>query len=133
MEAPGTRALSRPTTPADVHRLAALAQERGLRLTQERPGVWFCSSASSPDVTYYVTGVSCDCRGFIDHQRCTHYALLLDHLGWLPENAPATPPPPCLWCFGSGRVPNDDLHQFDACQPCDGTGRRHAQPLADAA
>jgi hypothetical protein len=55
-------------------------------LTQEQPTVWFCSSASSPE-PHYVTGLSCDCRGFMGHQRCTHYALLLDHLGWLPEVA----------------------------------------------
>ncbi len=37
---------SRPTTAADLHRLAALAHTRGLRLTQESESVWFCSSAS---------------------------------------------------------------------------------------
>jgi hypothetical protein len=120
MEDAGTRARSRPTTPADLHRLAARAQERGLRLTQERPGVWFCSSASRPEL-HYVTGLSCDCRGFIEHQRCTHHARLLDHLGWLPEIEDGSAP--CLWCFGSGRTPNDDTGQYDRCHPCEGTGR----------
>src|SRR5215210_4047598 len=97
MEAPVTRQ-PRPTTPADLHRLAALAHARGLRLTQESETVWFCSSASQLGEAHYVTGLSCDCRGFQEHQRCTHYALLLDHLGWLPEletagDAPTTPPP----------------------------------------
>src|SRR5215217_5742761 len=96
----------RPTTPEDLHRLAALAHQRGLRLTQESESVWFCSSASQHSDPHYVTGLSCDCRGFQEHQRCTHYALLLDHLGWLPavdaEGAPSpteTPiPPACFWC-----------------------------------
>jgi hypothetical protein len=101
------RALSRPTTPADLHRLAALAHERGLRLTQAQETVWFCSSASTPDAPHYVTGLSCDCRGFIEHQRCTHHALLLEHLGWLPELEDAPAPAstvPCWHCSGGGAV-----------------------------
>src|SRR4051812_20075397 len=94
---------ARPTTPTDLHRLAAVAQARGLRLTQERLGVWFCSSASSPD-PHYVTGLSCDCRGFQEHQRCSHLAALLAHLGWLPaletEDTPALTP--CATCSGGG-------------------------------
>src|SRR5688572_25644133 len=125
----------RPTTAADLHRLAALAQERGLHLTQESETVWFCSSASQHGDPHYVTGLSCDCRGFQEHQRCTHYALLLDHLGWLPEvePAPAITPDACLWCSGSGRIPNDDLHQYDNCQACGGTGQRSGQPTDLAA
>ena len=78
----------RPTTPEDLHRLSALAHTRGLRLTQESDTVWFCRSVSQHTDPHYVTGLSCDCRGFQEHQRCTHYALLLDHLGWLPEVEP---------------------------------------------
>jgi hypothetical protein len=130
----GSTRQPRPTTPADLHRLAALAHTRGLRLTQESETVWFCSSASQHGDPHYVTGLSCDCRGFMEHQRCTHYALLLDHLGWLPEveEAPAPVPDACLWCSGSGRIPNDDTQQYDACAACDGTGRRSA-PVADIA
>jgi hypothetical protein len=102
MQEPGKRQL-RPTTAADLHRLAALAHQRGLRLTQEQPTVWFCSSASSPEA-HYVTGLSCDCRGFQEHQRCTHLALLLDHLGWLPEVKDAPASVPCATCSGGGVV-----------------------------
>src|SRR5215204_3174881 len=134
MEALVTRQ-PRPTTPADLHRLATLAQQRGLQLTQEQPTVWFCSSASDPGRRYDLTAYSCTCRGFQEHQRCSHYALLLDHLGWLPavetEDAPASDP--CLWCSGSGRIPNDDLHEYDACAARDGTGQRSGQPAALAA
>jgi hypothetical protein len=84
----------RPKTAEDLHRLAELAHQRGLRLTQEHATVWFCSSTSSPE-PHYVTGLSCDCRGFMEHQRCTHYALLLARLGWLPaaEGEPVTEVP----------------------------------------
>src|SRR5215210_367301 len=117
MEAPVTRQ-PRPTTPADLHRLAALAHERGLRLTQESATVWFCSSASQHSDPHYVTGLSCDCRGFVEHQRCTHYALLLDHRDWLPEIEEAPAPDGCLWCTGSGRIPSGDQAQYDPCDAC---------------
>lgn len=129
---------SRPTTAADLHRLAAVAQARGLQLTQESETIWVCSSASSPE-PHYVTGLSCDCRGFMEHQRCSHHALLLAHLGWLPDveseaaRAPESAPDACLWCSGSGRISNDELRQYDACAACGGTGQRSAQPAALAA
>jgi hypothetical protein len=125
---------SRPTTPADLHRLAAVAQKRGLRLTQEREGVWFCSSASNPDAPHYVTALSCDCRGFIEHQRCSHLAALLDHLGWLPEvvaepeDAPATVP--CGNCSGGGTIYVRDCERagwpHPTCPECGGTGETPA-------
>jgi hypothetical protein len=126
METVATRQ-PRPTTPADLHRLAALAEKRELRLTQERPGVWFCSSASSPE-PHYVTGLSCDCRGFMEHQRCSHYALLLAHLGWLPalepEDAPATAP--CVNCSGGGvlyvRACERAGWPHPPCPECQGAG-----------
>jgi hypothetical protein len=74
----------RPATAADFHRLADLAKARGLRLFRDGSR-WYCSSASRPGEAHYVTGLSCDCQGFIAHQRCTHHALLLERLGWLPE------------------------------------------------
>jgi hypothetical protein len=27
----------------------------------------------------------------------------------------------CMWCFGSGRVPNDDQQQYDPCEMCQGS------------
>ena len=142
MDAPVTRQ-ARPTTPADLHRLAAVAQTRGLRLTQGRAGVWFCSSASRPE-PHYVTRLSCDCRGFQEHQRCTHYALLLDHLGWLPametEDAPApTPEPvPVLQygnCSGGGVVYVKACERagwpHPTCPDCQGAGELPAVPVPD--
>src|SRR5215210_9454886 len=130
MEAPVTRQ-PRPTTPADLHRLAALAHARGLRLTQESETVWFCSSASQHSDPHYVTGLSCDCRGFQEHQRCTHYALLLDSLGWLPEVRAETDdatavPVACGNCSGGGVIYVPDCActgwPHPACLDCQGTG-----------
>jgi hypothetical protein len=74
----------RPATADDFHRLAELAHQRGLRLFRDGPR-WYCSSASDAGGCHYVTGFSCDCQGFVAHQRCSHHALLLERLGWLPE------------------------------------------------
>jgi hypothetical protein len=50
-----------------------------------------------------VTGFSCNCPGFISHQRCTHHALLLAYLGWLPEIEDETlATSPCRYCHGQG-------------------------------
>src|SRR5215210_6212734 len=81
----------RPATAEDFHRLGDVAHQRGLRLFRDGPR-WYCSSASTAGGCHYVTGLSCDCPGFIAHQRCTHHALLLERLGWLPEvEVPVSP------------------------------------------
>jgi hypothetical protein len=129
----GTR--TRPATAADFHRLADLAHERGLQLFRDGQR-WYCSSATDHGGCHLVTGFSCDCPGFIAHQRCTHHALLLERLGWLPEieevapvltgsvKTPDAAPQACFWCCGSGRVPNDHYERYDRCEPCGGTGVR---------
>jgi hypothetical protein len=134
---------TRPATAADFHRLAEVAHDRGLRLFRDGPR-WFCSSASRPGEAHYVTGLSCDCPGFLAHQRCSHHALL-ERLGWLPEVEPDMPYveasvidcPDCCGCgvqdFGRYTLP---------CETCGGSGvtpdRRLAgqpavQPVAAAA
>jgi hypothetical protein len=134
---------TRPATAADFHRLADLAHERGLQLFRDGQR-WYCSSASDRGGCHYVTGFSCDCQGFIAHQRCTHHALLLERLGWLPEiegekpvpvltepvKTRASTPQSCFWCLGSGRTPNDHHERFDHCEPCGGTGVRQDRRLA---
>ncbi len=115
---------SRPTTVADYHRLAGLARARGLRLFEMAPGHWYCSSATDRFHLYPVTGFSCTCRGFVAHQRCSHHALLLDHLGWLPD---PTPPAlaPCGYCSGRGWETvaggSGAAYRF-ACRLCEGAG-----------
>src|SRR5215208_154826 len=113
---------TRPATAADFHRLADLAHQRGLRLFRDGPR-WYCSSASDAGGCHYVTGFSCDCQGFLAHQRCTHHALLLERLGWLPEVEEASPAPAdCTDCSGCGVVVYRTFEE--RCTHCGGTGIR---------
>ncbi len=64
-------------------RLLAKAQAEGVTLIKDRDGRHFASSVSQPGTRHYVTGYSCDCRGFAAHQRCKHLAALLAAKGWL--------------------------------------------------
>jgi hypothetical protein len=117
----------RPTTPADLHRLADLAHERGLRVFEVSPHHWFATSQSDPFKLHVVTGFSCDCQGFLSCGRCSHHSLLLEHLGWLPElpdgdfpdveNAPTT----CPACNGGGVLVYRSGNQ-ERCPACHGTG-----------
>ncbi|MDQ3412438.1 MAG: hypothetical protein M3509_10020, partial [Chloroflexota bacterium] len=81
----------RPTTVEDLHRLAELGRDRGLRLFEPAPNHWYCTSHSASFALHTLTAWSCDCRGFIAHGRCSHYALLLSELGWLPGPEPEPP------------------------------------------
>ena len=115
---------TKPATAADFHRLADLAHERGLQLFRDGPR-WYCSSASERGGSHFVTGLSCDCRGFCEHQRCTHHALLLERLGWLPEVEPDRPyveagPADCPDCCGCGV---QDFGRYALpCETCGGSG-----------
>ena len=82
---------------------------------------------------HYLTDYSCTGPGFCYHQRCSHHALLLDHLGWLPEfeaeNAPAPAPMPtiqCANCSGGGVVYVRDCERagwpHPECPVCKGSG-----------
>jgi len=114
----------RPTTVADYHRLAALGRDRGLRLFEPAPNRWYCSSASDPFALHVVTGWSCDCAGFAHLGRCSHYALLLSALGWLPDPAPPALAP-CGYCSGRGWETvaggSGAAYRF-ACRLCEGAG-----------
>ncbi len=116
---------SRPTTVEDLHRLADLGRDRGLRLFEPAPNHWYCSSASDQFALHVVTGFSCTCRGFLAHQRCSHHSLLLDHLGWLPD--PEPPVVTCAACAGGGvvylRACEAANFPYPRCPTCDGTGR----------
>src|SRR3954468_22605258 len=111
---------TRPATAADFHRLADLAQERGLRVFEASPNHWFCTSASDPFKLHVVTGFSCDCQGFMHHQRCSHHAALLAHLGWLPELEVAVPAP-CRTCHGRGQIYSEYWLELRGCYACDGS------------
>ena len=107
---------TRPATAADFHRLADLAQERGLRVFEASPNHWYCTSHSDPFRLHVVTGFSCDCQGFITHQRCSHHAALLAHLGWLPEIDPQ--PAPCRHCRGRGQSFSEYYGELRPCDAC---------------
>jgi len=119
---------TKPATAADFHRLADLAHERGLQLFRDGPR-WYCSSASNPGTCYFLTGLSCSCQGFVAHQRCSHYALLLERLGWLPE-VEEEASAPCLWCLGSSRQEDSVNQRFVTCPDCNGSGVRVDRRLA---
>lgn len=70
-------------------RLLAKAKAEGVKIIRDEDGRHFASSVSQPGTRHYVTAYSCDCRGFVAHQRCKHHAALLSALGWL-QGAPAT-------------------------------------------
>jgi len=130
---------STTATPRDFWRLAEEAERRGIRILIEPiSGEHYATSATDPTTLYRVTGFSCTCKGFLTWQRCTHYSLLLAHLGWLPDPEPDPDPSPaaptlpalelvpCPDCDGSGRVvayfgPEDEEGEID-CGTCGGSG-----------
>jgi len=84
----------RPTTPANLWRLAEQGEQNGVRiLTECVSGERFATSASEPGTVYRLTAHTCTCKGFAYHGRCQHHSLLLAQLGWLPD-LPDEPDPP---------------------------------------
>lgn len=82
-------------TAADFWRLADEARKRGLRVLHvPASDEYYVTSASDPILLHRVTGLSCDCQGFLTWQRCTHHSLLLAELGWLPDPDPEPEPEP---------------------------------------
>jgi hypothetical protein len=89
-------------------RLAGKARTDGIRLFRDRAGRYYASSASTPGTFHFLTGYSCDCRGFMTHHRCKHHSALMVALGWIDDDP--TPEPPvtiantCSECQGQGQV-----------------------------
>jgi len=103
------------TVDAAVIRLAGEAAARGVRVY--RAGAeWFAPSRTHPGTLHRVTAYSCDCPGFARHQRCSHHAALLAHLGWLPAvtGDPDPDPDPPVTVAMPGPV--------GPCPDCDGEG-----------
>lgn len=93
------RRAARPTTAADLWRLADQGRGNGvLILTETISGARYATSCTQPGTIYYLTAYSCTCPGFVGHQRCQHHSLLLAELGWLPDDetdpAPLATPAP---------------------------------------
>jgi len=91
-------------------RLLAKAKAEGVTLMRDQDGRHFASSVSAPGKFHYVTGYSCDCRGFVSHGRCKHLAALLSALGWLP-GAPEPDPGMTITCA------HTDGHYSFAAEP----------------
>ncbi len=132
---------SQETRTDALVRLAAKARIEGVHLFRDRSdGRYYASSASTPGLRYMVTGYSCECRGFIQHGRCQHYAALMAALGWI-EGAPEPTPEPlaitatCRTCDGHGTHPATRAYgrtiRFEdvTCERCHGTGQQ-AVPVA---
>jgi DnaJ-class molecular chaperone len=49
-----------------------------------------------------------------------------------PAMAASASPRACFWCFGTGRIPNDQHERYDRCDRCNGTGARLDRRLQDA-
>jgi len=138
-----TRRPVRPATVADFHRLANLAEARFVDVLQDHRGRWLATSASTPGLAYALTGYSCDCPGFVSYGRCSHHALLLRRLGWLPELEPEMPyvapvpasvvaTEPCISCT-AGKIEELGISGPIGCRPCDvcaGSGRVPVMPVA---
>lgn len=75
-----------------LHRLAGQARELDLQVFRydltNGGREYFVTSHSEPGRLHRVTMLSCDCPGFQRHQRCSHFAALLDAIGELPPLDP---------------------------------------------
>ena len=78
-------------------RLLNKARAEGVTLMRDQDGRHYASSVSRPGTRHYVTGYSCDCRGFAAHGHCKHYAALLSSKGWL-DVAPTVIAPLAITC-----------------------------------
>lgn len=89
------------TEAAALHRLAAQAREKGVRIVQNLvTNAHFATSASRPGTLHKVTLYSCDCEGFLRHGRCMHLAAVLAMYHSLPRVEPEPTPDE-----GAGVVP----------------------------
>jgi len=78
---------------AALHRLAAQAKARGIKIIQNIvTNAHFATSASNRDKLHAVTLLSCDCAGFLRHSRCMHYAAILEMYHSLPAIVADTGP-----------------------------------------
>lgn len=129
MQATATRARPRArATPERWRSAVERADSEQIRVFQiASTGQWVASSGSRPGMGYLieVTGEiahGCECHaGRNGDPVCKHRAAFYLHIGTLEFR------PQCMWCNGSGKVPNEYTEQFEECEPCGGTGVRRTQ------
>ena len=116
-------------------RLAEKARLEGVRILRDnRDNRHYATSTSQPGVLYFVTLMSCTCKGFMTHQRCRHHSALLLAYGQIgPEPTAPTcancgdtnvvhPDTRSRWVGGSrdGYADAATLHRCDACHRREG-------------
>ena len=81
-----------------ITRLALQARENDVTIYVydiDGPPQYFATSIGQPGRLYRVSAFSCQCRGFIAHQKCQHHSALLAFIGELPP-LPEPPDPAAL-------------------------------------
>jgi len=100
----GQRSRVVETRDQAIRRLAAVAEERGIRVyVYPQTGEHYATSASTPGLLHRVTLWSCDCPGFCRHGRCSHHSALLAELDELPP-LPEPPDPVAMVARRAERV-----------------------------
>jgi hypothetical protein len=116
----------RPNTYERWKKALRRAIDNGLEIfTVNDTGERFVISASKLDTLYRTDARISSCAsGVAGDPVCQHRAVVRFTLGWqrLPEPAPAQ----CIWCNGTGRIPNDYHERYDVCDMCGSTGTRSA-------
>ena len=133
---------ARTESAARWEKALARALANGLEVFQVADtGERMVTSASQLDTLHRTDGRSCTCAaGLAGDPVCQHRAVVRFVMGWLPEQSPpeGSPSPsapalvpvtllpvrPCMWCHGSGRIPNDFNREYAACSACGGAGTR---------
>ncbi len=130
-----TRRPVRPTTPADLWRLAEQGRANGVRLFQECvSGERFATSASQPGTLYRLSAHACTCEGFTYAGRCQHHSLLLAELGWLPDVTDDTDPePPASPALAERRARAEQARQRLAARAADPGAADRALAATNAA
>ncbi len=79
-----------------------MVELEGIKLYRDRrDGRHYASSSTTEGKHYYVTLASCQCKGFVAHQRCKHWAAL-QIATILQDGAPD--PDICTECHGTCEV-----------------------------
>jgi hypothetical protein len=124
---------NRPATAAHWARALDRALEEALDvLVEPLSGQAFVESATTPGTLYIVTADSCSCPAGARGQACKHRACYLAQIGEFPVTIETPAPHACVWCVGSGRIPNDQHERYDRCDHCNGSGIRPNHHLHDA-
>jgi hypothetical protein len=93
-------------------------------------GAWAVSSRQDCERGYIATTRTCTCEaGRGGDPVCCHRALVRALTGTMVVEAETAE---CLWCCGTGQVPNDYHERYDRCDRCNGTGITSDHRLHDA-